>query len=207
MTRNQLIKQLKAKGVTSVNGKSLRKCKGKPLQDYWDQHFVIETKIDSSETIEIVPQNVVTTDENELSHTVTTDANITTVNNVDVKELMEAAKESAKEIKYTSWQKRILSLVSSEQHKVEDEKWVIPMSDLKAILQLPIGKGGKDASAYRYSCDWKVSSKMSAGIAMCQLGYEASLSLAKGKEKLTIKKMSASAHAAQLLKYKIKPLV
>ena len=191
MTRNQLIKELKAKGITSVNGKSLRKCKGKPLQDYWDNNFVIEAKIDSSETIEIVPEPI------ELEKNPV----------VDIKELMQAAKESAKEIKYTSWQKRILSLVSSEQHKVEDEKWVIPMSDLKAILQLPIGKGGKEASAYRYSCDWKVSSKMSAGIAICQLGYEASLSLAKGKEKLTIKKMSSEKQAAQLLQYKIKPLV
>ena len=58
MTRNQLIKELKAKGVTSVNGKSLRKCKGKPLQDYYEANFVIEAKIDSSETIEIVPEPI-----------------------------------------------------------------------------------------------------------------------------------------------------
>jgi hypothetical protein len=193
MNRNQLIKKLRAKGIVEVNGKKLTKCKGKPLQDYWDANFVIETKNVSEEAIEIVPE----------SKPISLEKNPV----VDIKELMQAAKESAKEIKYTSWQKRIISLVSSEQHKVEDEKWVIPMSDLKAILQLPIGKGGKEASAYRYSCDWKVSSKMSAGIAICQLGYEASLSLAKGKEKLTIKKMSSEKQAAQLLQYKIKPLV
>ena len=182
MTRNQLIKKLRAKGITSVGGKKLTKCKAQPLQDYWDANFVIETKNVSEEAIEIVPEK----ESNPVSLKKPTDEKPTDVN---VDQLLSDAKASGEkavqEIKYTTWQKRILSLLQ-DVYKVDGKsEWVIPKADLMSALGMT-----ESSSAIKYATDWKVRSGMSAGVALWSLRYEGTLSKAKGKERLIIREIT-----------------
>ncbi len=133
MTRNQLIKKLRAKGITSLGGKKLTKCKAQPLQDYWDKNFLVETKEDNN-AAEIVPAPVTLEKKKKgVSLKKPTDEKPT---DVDVDKLMQEAKASGeqKEIKYTLWQKRILSLLQDVYKSDSKEEWVIPQSDIMTIL-------------------------------------------------------------------------
>ena len=185
MTKKQLIRELKAKGVTAINGKALRKHNKGPLEDYWNNNFVIETKNVSEDAIEIVPEK----ESNPISLEKTKPISLKKSTDVDVDDLLNKAKESGKkavqEIKYTTWQKRILSLVQ-DVYKVDGKsEWVIPQSDLMSVLGM-----NENSSAIKYATDWKVRSGMSAGVALWSLRYEGTLSKAKGNERLIIREIT-----------------
>lgn len=173
MTRNQLIKELRAKGITAVNGKKLTKCKAQPLQDYWDKNFLVETKADNNASAEIVPAPV------SLEKTKPTD--------VDVDKLMQEAKASGeqREIKYTIWQKRILSLLQDVYKTEGKEEWIVPQSDIMSILGMT-----ESSTAIKYAQDWRPATGQGPGVALWTLRYEASYSKRKGKEQVTIKEIS-----------------
>jgi hypothetical protein len=225
-TKKELIDILKLEGETHINKKRITKCNKPTLVDFVFSTYCIETKPITEESIEITAEDkpeegktyaIFETDdkpslaqgntweESEVKEepVVATESDTT----VDVKELLKKAKEEGKKPKATRksvWIERIESLLAREDLKSDNDTWIIPMLDLQDILKLE-GKDGKVPSAYRYSCDWKVTSSMPAGKALAKMGYKAKLSLAKDKEKLTIVKLSDDEWKAILVKYNMQP--
>lgn len=232
-TKKELISILKKEGETHIEKKRITKCNKDILVDFVFDTYCIETKSITEESIEITPEEeaVVVEDQPEEGKTyaifetddkpslakgntwkeseVKEEPVVATESDtdVDVKELLKKAKEEGKKPKATRksvWIERIESLLAREDLKSDNDTWIIPMSDLQDILKLE-GKDGKVPSAYRYSCDWKVTSSMPAGKALAKMGYKAKLSLAKDKEKLTIVKLSDDEWKAILVKYNMQP--
>jgi len=200
MTKRELILLLEDNNVTRIGTKKITKYRKGVLADYIIDNFCIETKEDSEVTVDIVPE-----EETPVVETVTEE--------VDIDALLDKAKEKGKEAKSKvkgstkgiKWIDNAKKLLSREDLKNDKGHYIIPMDELKAILQLPNTNKGLPASAYRFSCDWKISSDMTAGICLARLGYTASLSLAKGKEKLTIKSMTDEEHQAFLISKNYSP--
>ena len=183
-TKKELIDILREEGDTHVGKKRITKCNKDVLVDFIFSTYCVETKPINEDSIEIIAEEEPVVVEEIVEETP-----------VDVDALLNKAKAKGKEKKQSTrqrnpgatWIPRIQSLLVREDLKTNDETYVIPMSELKAILQLP-DVNGKPAGAYRYSCDWKVKSGMPAGYALARMGYKATLSLAKGKENLKISK-------------------
>ena len=203
LTKKELIDILRLEGDTHIKKKRITKCNKDVLIDFIFSTYYIETKPITEESIEITAEETPVVETVEETPVVATESDT----DVDVKDLLNKAKEQGNKPKATRksvWIERISSLLAREDLKSKEDTWIIPMSDLKDILKLE-GKEGKVPSAYRYSCDWKVTSSMPAGKALAKMGYKATLSLAKGKEKLTIIKLSDDEWKAILVKYNFQP--
>ena len=196
-TKKQLIRELKTHGVIEIGGKTLRKLNKQPLLDYFNENFAIETKEQVVDTIEVVVEETVENEEQ----------------TVDIESILSKSEENvavekqkAKERKKLVWETRCENLMIA-QFLVTDNKWTVPMKELQAILDLPKTSSGKTASVFRNGTDWRYTGGMSAGMTLLRMGYEASLSLRKGKESLTIKKMEETLNAQMLAKYNLSSLV
>lgn len=207
LTKKELISILEDNDVTRIGTKKTTKYRKDDLADYILDNFCVQAKEDSEVTVDIVPEEDVieTVEETPVVETATEE--------VDIDALLSKAKEKGKEAKSKvkgstkgiKWIDNAKKLLSREDLKNDKGHYIIPMDELKAILQLPNTNKGLPASAYRFSCDWKISSDMTAGICLARLGYTASLSLAKGKEKLTIKSMTDEEHQAFLIAKNYEP--
>lgn len=207
LTKKELITILEDNDVTRIGTKKITKYLKGDLADYILDNFCVQAKEDSEVTVDIVP-------EEDVIETVTEEpATEEPATEVDIDALLNEAKtagEESQSVKGVSqkgikWIPNAKKLLEREDLKNDKGHYIIPMDELKAILQLPNTNKGLPASAYRFSCDWKISSDMTAGICLARLGYTASLSLAKGKEKLTIKPMTDEEHQAFLIAKNYEP--
>lgn len=214
MTKRELILLLEDNNVTRIGTKKTTKYRKDDLADYILDNFCIQAKEDSEVTVDIVPEEDVieTVEETEETPVVET-ATEEPATEVDIDALLSKAKTAGEEAKSkvkasgkgSKWIPNAKKLLEREDLKNDKGHYIIPMDELKAILQLPNTDKGQLASAYRYSCDWTISSGMTAGICFARLGFRCSLSLAKGKEKLTIKPMTDEEYQAFLIAKNYEP--